>query len=140
MKLTCPPPQVVDRSTNNGNHFMKAWLIIINNFVHDLFTGLWISSVLVIYLLDKKSGLAQGTPLTASLQEVMKVFFWLGLFSILIIVVTGIIRLREYKFQNRGAAEPLKKKILILKHILLGAIFIGGTYWAYIRAFYGSYF
>jgi putative copper export protein len=115
---------------------MKAWLIIINNFVHDLFTGLWISAILVIYLLGKKAGLAQGTPLASSLQEVMKVFFWLGVFSILIIVVTGIIRLREYKFQNRGAAEPLKKKILLLKHILFGAIFLGGTYLAYIRAFY----
>jgi len=119
---------------------MTAWFIIINNFVHDLFTGLWISSVLVIYLLDKKAGLYQETPLAASLQEVTKVFFWLGLFSILVIIITGIFRFREYKFQNRGAAEPLKKKILILKHILLGAIFLGGTYWAYIRAFYGSCF
>jgi len=114
---------------------MKAWLIIINNFVHDLFTGLWISSVLVIYLLSRKAGFAQGTPLTTSLQGVMKVFFWLGLFSILVIIITGIFRLLEYKFQNRGASEPLKKKILILKHILLGAIFLGGTYLAYIRAF-----
>jgi len=114
---------------------MKTWLIIINNFVHDLFTGLWISSVLVIYLLGRKAGFEQGTPLATSLQEVMKVFFWLGLFSILVIIITGIFRLLEYKFQNRGASEPLKKKILILKHILLGAVFVAGTYLAYIRAF-----
>jgi len=119
---------------------MKAWLIIINNFVHDLFTGLWISTVLVIYLLGRKTGFAQGTPLAASLQEVMKVFFWLGVFSILVIIITGIFRLREYRSKNSGASEPIKNKLLILKHILLGAIFLGGTYLAYIRAFYGSYF
>jgi len=119
---------------------MKAWLIIINNFVHDLFTGLWISSVLVIYLLGRKAGFEQGTPLATSLQEVMKVFFWLGVFSILVIIITGIFRLREYKLQNSGASEPVKKRVLILKHILLGGVFLAGTYLAYIHAFYGSYF
>lgn len=117
---------------------MKAWLIIINNFVHDLFTGLWISSVLVIYLVGRKAGFTQGTGLAASLQEVMKVFFWLGVFSILVIIITGIFRLFEYRSKNSGVLEPLKKKILIIKHILLGAIFLGGTYLAYGCAFYGS--
>ena len=119
----------------NRHHLMKTWLIIINNFVHDLFTGLWISTVLVIYLLGRKAGFAQGTSLATSLQEVMKVFFWLGVFSILVIIITGIFRLREYRSKNSGASEPIKNKLLILKHILLGGVFLAGTYLAYIRAF-----
>jgi putative copper export protein len=114
---------------------MKDWLIIINNFVHDLFTGLWTSTILVIYLLDKKAVSAQEISLASSLQEVMRVFFWLGLFSILIIIISGIIRLRGYKLQNKIETGLLKKKILILKHILFGAIFLGGTYLGYIYAF-----
>ncbi|HUV50329.1 MAG TPA: hypothetical protein VMW78_04840 [Anaerolineae bacterium] len=114
---------------------MKAWLIIINNFVHDLFTGLWISTILVIYLLGRKAGFAQGTSLATLLQDVINVFFWLGLFSILIIIITGIFRFFEYRSKNSGVLEPLKKKILIIKHILLGAIFLGGTYLAYGCAF-----
>lgn len=114
---------------------LKIWLVIINNFVHDLFTGLWISTILVIYLLGRKADFAQGTPLATSLQEVMRVFFWLGIFSILIIIVTGIFRLREYRSKNSGGSEPIKNKLLILKHILLGGVFLAGTYLAYIRAF-----
>ena len=110
---------------------MKTWLIIINNFLHDLFTGLWISTILVIYLLSRKASLAQGTDLAASLQEVMKVFFWLGICCIVIIVITGIFRFYEYRAKNSGTSESAKKKILILKHILLAVIFLVGTYLAY---------
>jgi len=114
---------------------LKTW-IVINNFVHDLFTGLWISTVLVIYLLGNRAGFARGTPLATSLQEVMKVFCWLGVFSILVIIITGIFRLREYRSKNSGASEPIKNKLLILKHILLGGVFLAGTYLAYGYTFY----
>jgi len=115
---------------------MKAWLITINNFGHDMFTGLWISSILVIYLLDRKAGFVQGTLTATLLQEVMKVFFWLGIFSVLIIIITGIFRFVNYGSTNTDASKPAKKKILILKHIFLVAIFLGGTYLAYGWAFY----
>lgn len=122
--------------TNNGHSSMKAWLITINNFGHDMFTGLWISSILVIYLLDRKAGFVQGTLTATLLQEVMKVFFWLGIFSVLIIIITGIFRFVNYGSTNTDASKPAKKKILILKHIFLVAIFLGGTYLAYGWAFY----
>lgn len=112
-------------------HRMKAWLIVINDFTHDLFTGLWASTILVIYLLDKKANFLQGILLASVLHDVMRVFFWLGIFSILVILITGIIRLINYRSEDNGDLRQIKKKILILKHILLSAIFIGGTYLAY---------
>jgi len=114
---------------------LKIWLIIINNFVHDLFTGLWISTILVIYLLGRKVSFAQGIPV-APVKDIMRVFFWLGIFCILMIIITGIFRSINYKFTNSGTLGPVKKKILILKHIVLGLIFLGGTYLAYSWAFY----
>jgi len=113
---------------------MKIWLIIINNFIHDLFTGFWVSTILVIYLLEKKASFVHGIPAEA-LKDVMKVFFVLGIFSLLIIVITGIFRTINYKFTNSGTLETVKKKILIAKHILLGLIFLGGTYLAYCFTF-----
>lgn len=113
---------------------VKALLIIINNFAHDLFTGLWTSTILVIYLLDKRANPAQ-TLLAAELHGVMRVFFWLGIFAIAIILSTGIIRFINYRPENEES-ERVKKGILIFKHILLGAIFIGGTYLAYRWTFY----
>ncbi len=109
---------------------MKTWLIIINNFMHDLFTGLWISTILVIYLLKKKVTVVHGIP-AETFKDIMGVFFGLGIFSLLIIVITGIFRTINYKFTNSGTLETVKKKILIAKHILLGLVFLGGTYLAY---------
>ncbi len=113
---------------------MKTWLIIINNFMHDLFTGLWISTILVIYLLKKKVTVVHGIP-TEALKEVMEVFFGLGIFSLLIIIITGIIRSINYKLINCKALGTVKNRILIIKHILLGLIFIVGTYLSYCYAF-----
>jgi putative copper export protein len=109
---------------------MKIWLIIINNFLHDLFTGLWISTILVIYLLQEKVPSVHQIPANA-LKDVMKVFFILGVFSLLIIIVTGIFRSINYNLINSRPPMTTKKKALIIKHILLGLIFIIGTYLSY---------
>jgi putative copper export protein len=109
-------------------------LLIINNFIHDLFTGLWISTVLVMYLLRKKVSLVNGIPAEA-FKDVMKVFFLLGIFCLLIIIITGIIRTINFKFENSGTSEIIRKKILVIKHIILGIVFLGGTYVAYGYAF-----
>jgi uncharacterized membrane protein len=113
---------------------MKAHLIIINNFVHDLFTGLWISIILLICLLERKVGLAQET-LAEALKEIMQSFFWLGMCSLLVTVVTGIFRFLNYKSANGNNSGTRKKQLLISKHILLGGILFGGTYIAYRFAF-----
>lgn len=105
-------------------------MIVINDFAHDLFTGLWISTVLTIFLLEKKLTLAPGTPAAISIQETKKFFFWLGAASIVTIAVTGVARFSYYKSEpNRMGA--VKDKTLIAKHIILGIIFVAGTYLAY---------
>lgn len=111
---------------------MKAFFII-NNFTHDLFTGLWTSAILVIYLLSKRAN-AQ-TLLAAELHAIMNVFFWLGIFSIAMILGTGLIRFIYYRPVTDGT-ERIKKSLLIYKHILLGAVFIGGTFMAYRWTYY----
>ena len=68
---------------------MKAFLII-NNFAHDLFTGMWTSSVLVIYLLREQAH-AQ-TQIAAELHDIVKLFFWIGIFSLAIVLGSGGIR------------------------------------------------
>jgi putative copper export protein len=113
---------------------MKNWIIIINNFLHDLFTGFWISTILVIYLLEKKIPSVHGIPAEA-FNDIKKVFFILGIFSLLIIIITGVFRTIHYKFGNSATCETAKKKILIIKHILLGLIFLVGTYLSYSYTF-----
>lgn len=114
---------------------MKSWLIIINNFIHDLFTGFWVSTIIVVYLLKKQVPLVHGIPVE-TFRDVITLFFWLGVFSMIIIVVTGIIRTCYYHGTSDIAMETVKKKILIIKHVLLSLIFIAGTYLAYSYAYY----
>ncbi|MCJ7616763.1 MAG: hypothetical protein MUO43_09535 [Desulfobacterales bacterium] len=117
---------------------MKTWLTIINALAHDLFTGLWISTILVIYLLERKISAAHEM-LVGPLGDVMGTFFWLGIFCIFMIIVTGIFRFFEYRHRYSSAPDPDRKKIktriLILEHILLVLVFAGGTYLAYSYAF-----
>lgn len=114
---------------------MKYWLIIINNFAHDLFTGFWVSTIIVIYLLTKQVPLVHGIPVEA-FRGITKVFFWLGIFSIFMIIVTGIIRTLYYSSLNSTSLANAKKRALIIKHILLGLVFVAGTYLAYSYAYY----
>ncbi len=109
---------------------MKNLLIVINNFVHDLFTGLWVSAFLVIYLLEKKAPFLQGAAAEA-LRDVMKFFFALGIFSLVVIIITGIFRSLYYRHEEDKNMAAVKKKALIFKHILLGILFLLGTYFAY---------
>lgn len=110
-------------------------LIIINNFVHDMFTGLWVSSVAVIYLLKRKVASGEGLLLSPALQDVMRFFFWLGIASIVIILVTGSFRIRYFRRETAPHERETKKKLLIVKHVLLTTVFIGGTYLAYLYTF-----
>jgi NhaP-type Na+/H+ and K+/H+ antiporter len=106
---------------------MQAFFII-NNFTHDLFTGLWTSAILVIYLLSRKAN-AQAL-LAAELYPVIKLFFWLVIFSLAMVIGTGLIRFIYYRPVADGS-ERIKKSLLIYKHFLLGTVFIGGTFLAY---------
>jgi putative copper export protein len=112
---------------------LKA-LIIINNFIHDLFTGLWASSLLVVYLLDAKARSPEGLLISPALHDVMRAFFWIGVGSIAVIFASGGLRLLYYRTEIAENGK-LKKELLIVKHVLFTFIFIGGTYFAYLHSF-----
>lgn len=114
---------------------MKYWLIIINNFAHDLFTGFWVSTIIVIYMLIKQVPVVHGIP-AETFRDVTKVFFLLGVFSVIMIIITGIIRTLYYFSLSNISFAKVKRQALIIKHMLLGLIFIAGTYWAYSSAYH----
>lgn len=106
---------------------MKAFYII-NNFAHDLFTGLWTSSILVIYLLRERAH--TQTLVAVELQPIITSFFWLGLVSLAVVLGTGGIRYLYYQPATDGS-ERTKKGLLIAKHLLFVVVFAGGTFLAY---------
>jgi hypothetical protein len=109
--------------------------VVVNNFAHDLFTGLWTSSLLVILLLDRKSGSPGGMLIASALHEVMRTFFWVGVASLVAVLLSGGVRLFYYKAEGAGQDSEIKKELLIVKHVLFAFVFIGGTYAAHRVAF-----
>ncbi|OGW36362.1 MAG: hypothetical protein A2010_03090 [Nitrospirae bacterium GWD2_57_9] len=110
---------------------MKAFLII-NNFAHDLFTGMWTSMVLTIYLLRRSADAHAHA--AAEIQNIVGLFFWLCIVSLGIVLTSGLVRYIYYKPETDGS-ERVKKGLLIFKHVLFTVIFAGGTFLAYHYAF-----
>jgi len=129
------PDQGTVRALKQDQGLLFKALVVVNNFVHDLFTGLWTSSVLVIYLLHRKTRSPEGLLVSPALHDVMRTLFWLGIASVVLIVLTGSLRVLYYRAESIRGDREIKKQLLIVKHVLFTFVFIGGTYLSYLYAF-----
>lgn len=100
---------------------MKPWLILINDFCHDLFTGLWFGSFVTLIVLRNKVGDA------TLLSELNHMFTVLCLSSLIAIMLTGIFRFFYYRDWDSKEMAHIKKRLLKIKHALLGGSMLGGT-------------
>ncbi len=108
---------------------MKKYLKVINAYVHDFASALWLVTVLIIYRTIR-------IPLPSGTEEFFlgfkKEFFYIGIASLIVILLTGIGRTLLYKSGQFGEdSEQKRKEILIVKHILGIIIYGAGTYWQY---------
>jgi len=115
---------------------MKPWLILLNDFCHDLFTGLWFGSFITLAVMQHKAGqpgLDAGQQ--ALMAELSGLFFRLTVAMLLAIVCTGIFRFFYYRDWDGVHNVAIKKRLLIIKHAVLGTSLLLGTalavYWAF---------
>jgi len=113
---------------------LRPWLILLNDFCHDLFTGLWFGSFITMAVMHHKAGqpgLDAGQ--RALMAELVSLFFWLTIAMLLAIICTGIFRFFYYRDWDGVHNRSVKKKLLIIKHAVLGSSFLLGTglavYW-----------
>ncbi|VVB86392.1 Uncharacterised protein [uncultured archaeon] len=113
---------------------MKKAITIFVGFIHDFSAGCWAATVLAIYWLHNlQSG---STELAQALAPIERNFFYLGIACVGIVLLTGMGRTFTYIENVYGEdAEKLRKKMLIIKHILLFGIFGAGSYWQYTMVF-----
>ena len=113
---------------------MKTVFYLINNFAHDLFTGIWFGSFVGIFVVHTKAGaqMDRVPGATRLIGELNHSFLWLGALSLLLVMLTGVVRYL-YRRQWDGLENPgqFKKPILIVKHVLLGFSFVVGSFYAY---------
>ncbi|HFQ80541.1 MAG TPA: hypothetical protein ENK33_04110 [Desulfobacterales bacterium] len=105
------------------------YIYIINDFAHDLFTGLWLSSLAAIYLIRLKTGgVSSGEWQLVS--ELSGDFLWMQNIALGLIILTGVGR---YLHQKTRTADKhtnhhqARRQVLIIKHIIMGILFTSGT-------------
>jgi putative copper export protein len=107
---------------------LRPWLIILNDFCHDLFTGLWFGSFLTLVVLRSKGatpGLDAGAQLL--MAELGSLFTWLTMAMLGCIIATGVFRFFYYRDWDGVHNKQVKKRLLIIKHAVLGTSLLVGT-------------
>jgi hypothetical protein len=109
---------------------MREKLTILNAFVHDVATGTWIASLVLISILHAETrsvAWAQAASLVPPLAHKFMVLTWT---SLAVIMLTGLVRMATFKvFGWTGDVARDRIRLLKVKHALLGIVFLAGTAW-----------
>jgi uncharacterized membrane protein len=112
---------------------MSKVLQILVAYIHDFASALWIVSVLAVYWIDR-TVVPSGTE--EFFFQFKREFFYIGIASLVVILLTGAGRAYWYISGQFGQeAEKMRRKILIIKHIIGFIIYGGGTYWQYLMVY-----
>ena len=115
---------------------MKKGFTIFIGFLHDFAAGCWAASVPAVYWLDRVA--SQRPELKPVLDGLERQFFWAGIACVAVVLLAGMGRTFTYAYIGNvygEDAEKLRKKMLIVKHVVLMLIFGTGIYWQYSMVF-----
>lgn len=109
---------------------LKQVLTIVNGFVHDFAAGCWAATLLAVWWLERSM---PEEPAAAAVLSVLQwQFFWAGVACTFVVFATGAGRGFTYVENFYGAdAEARRRTMLIVKHVVLFAVFGAGTWWQY---------
>jgi hypothetical protein len=99
---------------------------IVNNFVHDMATGTWFASLLVIWVVASRM---VGVPADARtvLVDAERTVFWLLLASLVALGATGGLRLFYWRRDTPADELAAKRGALLLKHVAFLVVYGLGT-------------
>jgi hypothetical protein len=109
---------------------------LVNNWLHDVGTGLWAACLLVIWVIDSRMGTIAAEEALSALRDVEWLIFWLLVGALVDIAVTGAIRLFYWRAETPASEMGSKRPALIGKHVAFLVIYGGGTFlaWSMIAA------
>jgi hypothetical protein len=109
---------------------MREKLTIFNAFAHDVATGTWIGTLVLLTILHQETqrpAWLLAAPLLPGLERQFLTLTWT---SLAVIVLTGVVRMVTWKvFGWTGDVERDRIRLLKVKHALLGIVFAAGTAW-----------
>lgn len=114
---------------------LKKAAVVLNGFIHDFAAGVWLAAVVTIAILHK-AHLREPT-VAVILNPVERLFFWWNVAAVTAILATGAGRTFTYVDNWYGEnAEQVRRRMLIVKHILLFAAFGAGYLYIYPLVFH----
>lgn len=114
---------------------IKKSAIILNGFLHDFAAGIWLAAIATIALLH---GAHLDHPEVVSvLNGLERLFFWGSVGAMVVIMATGAGRTFTYVDNWYGAdAERVRRRMLIIKHVLLFGCFAIGYLFVWQKVFH----
>lgn len=118
---------------------MRDTFIVLNSFIHDMATGVWVAVLLVMYIISGRSGEIISIPQGQAFVSGRMANLWMvSLVSVAVVTVTGIIRGLTFKYYGwTGDVAKGRKRLLMIKHIMMGVVVIVGLYLQYVLAVSG---
>lgn len=115
---------------------MRDKLTILNAFVHDVATGTWIGSLVLLTILHAHASRPEWAHAAALVPPLAARFMLVTWTSLAVIVLTGVVRMFTFKvFGWTGDVAQDRIRLLKVKHALLGIAFVAGTAWQAVIAY-----
>lgn len=115
-------------------HINKS-LVILNGFVHDFAAGIWLAVIVTIDQLHRAH--SAHPEITAVINDLEHRFFWASAAAMVLIMATGAGRTFTYVENWYGPdAERVRRRMLIVKHVILFACFGAGYLYVYGKVFH----
>ena len=109
---------------------LREKLTILNAFVHDVATGTWIGTLVLLTVLHHETQSPAWLASSALVPALARKFLVLTWVSLALIALTGVFRVVTWKaFGWTGDMERDRISLLKTKHALLGIVFAAGTAW-----------
>jgi uncharacterized membrane protein len=104
---------------------LKKTAVIFNGFIHDFAAGFWLAAITAIVILHR--GHVSHPEVAGILNGMEHAFFWQSVAAMILIFATGAGRTFTYVENWYGPdAERVRRKMLIMKHLVLLAAFGSG--------------
>lgn len=104
---------------------LKKTVIVLNGFIHDFAAGYWLAAIVAIVALHHMH--LRHFEVTGILNGIERLFFWQSVVAMLFILATGAGRTFTYVDNWYGPdAEKVRRRMLIMKHVILLAAFGAG--------------
>jgi hypothetical protein len=104
-------------------------IIMMNNYFHDVATGLLLASGVAIWVITKKYGNSEDREVTGYFLRIYASMTGLARFSLFWILIGGVPRTLFYRrFEWNTAVEHGQVTAIIIKHVLAFAIVGTGAY------------